>query len=555
MQDVITCSKEGPSERILRLRTRYQDEITTISIQRAQHFTEKWFETEKEDLPLGKRVALSMKNVYEHMDHHVDPDDRIAGYWTESFLGMPLDVERGVFNNVVKTELKKSNFIKFKIGSSLKTFGYLLKKGQLGNFLKNVKIMKSMGAMPINMSLQTMDEREINPYTIAPGERKILLEEILPRWKNKTIMDKLDAEIKKSDLIPGSILDFTMALPANTSKQTLMVSPCSTIARYQGHLINDFETVLNDGLLEMKKKVDNEKKKTTKKDDLDFLESVKIALEGIIIYAERLAESIERKMENENDPERKEILSRMLENCRRVPLHPPETFYQAVQSAWTVKVALELAHPVNLQCFGRMDQLLFPYYKKDIDQGLITPGEARELLEELLLKLMSLNIRPESNTLANFYHRYLGSTPVTIGGLKPDGTDGTNELTYLIIEAAQNARAVTNISLRVTGDTPDDALLVAADALYNGSSNISFFNDEIAVEAMKRFGFSTEDARDYAVMGCVELVSQGKTGGMSANAMLLCRLLDMTMRNGDALTMIGKIKGAGLKTGDPASFK
>ena len=102
---------------------------------------------------------------------------------------------------------------------------------------------------------------------------------------------------------------------------------------------------------------------------------------------------------------------------------------------------------------------------------------------------MSLNIRPESNTLGNFYHRYVGTSPITIGGLKIDNSDGTNELTFLFIEAAELSRAVTNIALRVSKNTPDELLITAAEILYKGSSNIAFFNDEINIEAMKRRNF------------------------------------------------------------------
>ena len=101
---------------------------------------------------------------------------------------------------------------------------------------------------------------------------------------------------------------------------------------------------------------------------------------------------------------------------------------------------------------------------------------------------------------------------------------------------------------------PDEVLLKAADILYQGSSNLSLFNDDINIEAMKKRGFSEEDARDYAIMGCVEMLCPGKTGGMSANALLLCRLLDLTMRNGNSQTIMGLLEDIGLKTGDPDSF-
>jgi len=167
---------------------------------------------------------------------------------------------------------------------------------------------------------------------------------------------------------------------------------------------------------------------------------------------------------------------------------------------------------------------------------------------------MSQNIRPESNILSGFYHRYLGSTPVTIGGVNADGTDATNELTYVFLDAAGRSRAVTNVSLRVHSGTPEELLMRAAEVMHEGCSNLSFFNDDVNVEAMQRRGFALPDARDYAVMGCVEMLSPGRTGGMSANALLLCRLLDIVLRNGDSQTLIAEIKDVGLKTGNPDSF-
>ena len=541
------------SQRIERLRNRYQKEIPKISIERAKYYTEKWFETASDGLPPNIRVALSMKHVYENMTHHVDPDDRIAGYWTEDFLGIPIDIERGLFNNVLRNELNKRSLLRFRIKSYFKTFWFLLKKRQLFTAIRNMRNTKE--SQPMNMGITPMDKREINPYTIKKTEKKVLLKNLLPQWKGKTIVDIIEKEVSKSGFISGNMLDFSSALPANNSKQILMISMCSNIAFPQGHVILDYETVINRGLNSLKLEVQELlKKKSISSDELNFLRSIDIALDGVIIFARRLAEKVEEQYKLENDEDRKKVLWLMLENCRNVPLNHPESFYQAVQSAWTIKTAVELAHPVNFHSFGRMDQIFYPYYKKDIEEGRITPDEARELLEELLLKVMSQNIRPESNMLANFYHRYLGSTPITIGGLKPDGTDGSNELTYLFLEAANNSRAVTNISLRVNRDTPDQVLLKAADILYEGSSNLSIFNDEINVEAMKLRGFTEEDSRNYAIMGCVEMLCPGKTGGMSATSLLLCRLLDMTMRNGDSQTMMGTIKNLGLKTGDPNTF-
>jgi pyruvate-formate lyase len=335
----------------------------------------------------------------------------------------------------------------------------------------------------------------------------------------------------------------------------MMLSTCATIATIQGHVILEYDRVLEKGLLAMREEIREAMQQGDGEgEEADFLRSLEIALEGVMIYSTRLAEKIQEEIARGPDPRRRATLEEMLARCRQVPLLPARSFEEAVQCLWTVKTAVELAHPVNLHCFGRLDQSLYPYYRKDLEEGRITREKARERLEELLLKIMSQNIRPESNLLGNFYHRYLGSSPVTVGGLRPDGEDGTNELTALFIEASHRSRAVTNMSVRVHEKTPDELLLQVADSLYEGTSSYSLFSDEINIEAMMRRGFSEADARDYAIMGCVETTCPGKTGHMSACALLLNRLLDMVLRNGDSAILAGTIHGEGPRTGDPDGF-
>jgi pyruvate-formate lyase len=543
-------------ERIARIRRRYQKGPAYISIERARYYTESWQETEGKDMPLPVRVALAMKNVYENMTLYLDPDDRIAGYWTEFFLGIPIDIERGVFNQVLENELDRNSMIYFRVRSLTKSLLYMIRKRALREFMKNQKILRASGPVPLNMGIKTMSERRINPFQINEEDRIYLKQKILPYWKGKTIVDHLEKELARSGLYSKDMHEFIMAIPGNTSRQVLMISICATIATLQGHVILDYEKVLEKGLRRMKKDVQD---KLSGNGELSgperiFLQSIETALDGVMIFSRRVAEKVKEQIESEVNPERKAELENMHAMCLKVPFEQAETFEQAVQSIWTVKTAVELAHPVNLHCFGRLDQNLYPYYKKDLEEGRINPENARELLEELLLKIMSQNIRPESNILANFYHRYLGSSPVTLGGLKRDGGDGTNDLTYLFIEAAARSRAITNIAIRVHPKTPDSLLFKLADALHDGNSSYALFNDAVNIEAMKRKGFAEPDARDYAIMGCVEMTCPGKTGSMSANALLLSRLLDITLRNGDSRTLAVTIKGEGLKTGDPDSF-
>ncbi len=543
------------SERIARMRHRYQTGPAFISVQRARYYTESWMETEGKGIALPVRVALAMKNVYRKMTHHVDPDDRIAGYWTEHFLGIPIDIERGVFNTVLETELTKRSMIRFRCGSMLKGLAYMLRKRLLLEFLRNQRIVRRSGETPLNMDFKTMCERSINPYQIRDDDRTLLLGSLLPFWKGKTTVDNVQAALTASGLYSKDMHDFVTAIPGNTSRQVIMIGAAASIASYQGHVILDYRPVLEHGLLEMHSQARKMLAQAgSEGPQRDFLESIAIALDGTVIFARRLIERLEAVLEETTDPGLRAAREEMLDVCRRVPLYPARTFREAVQALWTVKTAVELAHPVNLHCFGRLDQILHPYYERDVEAHRTSAEQARELLEELLLKTMSQNIRPESNLLSNFYHRFLGSSPVTLGGVSREGADCTNALTYLFVEAADRSRAVTNVSVRVHRNTPDELLDRIATSLERGASCFSLFNDEINIEAMKRRGFAEADARDYAVMGCVDLTCPGKTGSMSASALQLCKVLDVTLRSGDVRTLAGPLRNEGLSTGDPDTF-
>lgn len=559
MSPKIPDEADGSIDRIPRLRHRYQQGPATISVERARYFTESWRETKGRDIPQSLRVALAMRNVFEKMTIYLDPDDRIAGHWTEGFLGLPLPLERGEYNRVLAAELTKKDMVLARARSMLRGVSYMVRKGALGDFVRNQRIGRSSGRSPLNMDFKTMSEREINPFQIADTDRRELLDELLPYWEGGggSLADRLEEELIASDLYSRDMHDFAVALTGNTSRQVFMLSTIATIATIQGHVILDYSGVLQQGLKAMRDEVEARRSAGGGLDeDRDaFLESLSLALEGVMTFARRLADRIEGELETTTDPERRSMLSSLLETCRWVPEKPARTFTEAVQALWTVKTAVEMAHPINLHCFGRLDQILFPYYQADLDAGRIDRDDALELLEELLLKIMSQNIRPESNLLSNFYHRFLGSSPVTLSGTRPDGGDGTNEVTYLFLEAAHRSRAVTNIAVRINPDTPDELLQTVAQYLREGTSSFSLFNDETHIEAMERRGFSEEDARDYALMGCVEATSPGRTGSMSANALLLTRLLDVTLRNGDSAVLAGTLHGEGLSTGDPDRFE
>jgi pyruvate-formate lyase len=547
--------RDDASERIKRLRKRYLDEKVWISIERAKYYTETWRETENTALSAAVRVALAMKNVFEKMTHHIDPDDRLAGGWTEFFLGTPISIEIGLFNEVLAVELNKWTMLSHQVKSNARFAAFMLRRHGPVGFYKTLQETRKVGAAMPSIGLKTMEERKINPYAIRSDDKKCLLDELLPYWRKRNMASRIAQATVDANLFSGDMHTFAAALPATTSHVNTFISTGAVIGTYQGHLVLDYEQAVRRGLLAMREDV-REAASDAHLDEQqrDFLQSLEIAFDGVIIFSQRLAEKLQEIFETSRDPEQKQILSQMLNICRKVPLYPAKNFYEAVQSFWTVKVATELANITNVHSAGRLDQVFFPYYQQDIAAGRITREQARELLEELLLKIMTHNMRPESNFVSEFYQRYEGSAPVTLGGLIREGADATNYLTYLFIEAAERSKSAVNVVVRFHKDSPEDLYLAVAEVLYHGTSSISDKSDEICIEAMKRRGFTEEDARDYAITGCVDLLAPGKTGGIGFAAILLSRVLDITLRNGDSRTLVGTIKDVGIKTGDPAAF-
>ena len=443
--------QSGASARIARLQLRYVQEVPFISIERARYYTESWKATENEGLALSVRVALAMKNVYENMSVHIDADDRIAGTWTEFFLGVPIDIERGLFNGVFEVELSRAAMIKYILLSNMRFVSYSIRKYGLSALWNTLRESKAVGAAMPTIGTTTMDRRAVNRYRIRGGDKKVLLDRLLPFWKGKTIAEQLTKRLKDAGVYSGDMEGFFYALPSTTCKKETIFSTGAAMGTWQGHLIIDHETPIAQGLLAMREDVRRRIAQNADGDRgrRDFLESVEIALSGVIIYAERLAKRVKEEAEREADPERKKILREMYDVCSVVPLHPATNLREAVQSYWTVKSAVELALPFNVHAPGRIDQYFYPFYKKDIDRGEITPDQTRELFEELLLKVMTHNMRPDSNYNGAFGQRYEGSEPVTLAGLTPNGADATNELTYLILDAAHRSKTALNIVVRI----------------------------------------------------------------------------------------------------------
>jgi len=318
---------------------------------------------------------------------------------------------------------------------------------------------------------------------------------------------------------------------------------------HYGHNIHAFEKVLRKGFLGIKKDAEERLARLdlTEPEELKkvpFLEGVVIAMEAAAEVGERYAARARELAEKEEDAGRKADLLKIAEVCDWVPANPARTFHEAVQSYYFAWALLFLEVPYDLGFSqGRVDQYLYPYYERDVREGRITNEEVQELIDCYILKV-------------NF-EGHAGS--IGVGGVKPDGNDATNELSYMLIEGMMHTRLVSPyFALLVHSKTPDDLLIRACQLCALGSGHPQFLNSDVMVaQALARGDMggpmvTLADARSAANVGCLELVIPGKDSGyIYYDGSNLASLMELVLTNG-ARRSDGKKLGA--ETGDPRQF-
>ena len=280
----------------------------------------------------------------------------------------------------------------------------------------------------------------------------------------------------------------------------------------------------------------------------DFLTAIVLSLNAVVRFAQRFATLAEEQAAREGNPDRKKELETIAAICRRVPAHPARTFHEAIQAVWFTFLMI---NPSTTAALGRMDQYLYPFYQKDVTEGRLTPEGALELLQCLRIKDMELNRvsgkanRQKNAGLAKWHN-------CTIGGQTADGDDATNELTYLILEAAQRCPTPHHtITLRVHEKAPERLLLQAIETVKKGIGMPAFVGDRSYIEFLRREGVPLPVAREYAICGCLDVALVGESRIAAYPMFVVPMVLEITLNNGvDPKTG----KKIGLETGDPAGF-
>lgn len=284
------------------------------------------------------------------------------------------------------------------------------------------------------------------------------------------------------------------------------------------------------------------------------LRAMDLAAGAVIRFAERHAEAALDVAAHHANPKRREELQRIAEVCRRVPAHAPRDFWEALQAYWFVHLGVvsEL-NTWDSFCPGRLDQHLYPFFKHDLESGELTREDARELLQCLWVKFNNQPAPPKVGVTAAESGTYTDFANINNGGLKPDGSDGVNDLTYLILDVIDEMRLLQPSSnLQLSKKSPDRFLKRGLEIVRKGWGQPSIFNADAVVEELIRQGKSIEDARCGGTSGCVETGTFGKEAYILTGYFNLPKVLEITLNNGtDPRTG----KTIGVETGDPRGFQ
>jgi formate C-acetyltransferase len=397
----------------------------------------------------------------------------------------------------------------------------------------------------VEQELDSFWTRTVDKFKVRKEVKEKLNKEVFSYWRNKTI------EAQAFEFVPEETKRaWKIEYP--------IFSPELYLRNAVGHLVPGYEIVLKEGYKGIVKKVKQ------KIDELDlaepsslnkkkFYEAVIIACEGAIIFAKRFSCLAAEMAKIEKDEKRKKELERIALICERVPAKPARNLHEALQSFWFEQLILQLEVDGLAISTERFDKLMYPFYKKDIGEGILTKEKAQELLECLWIKFFEI-MKVYDLQNATYFSGYSIGQMLTIGGVDSNGRDDTNELSFLCVEVENNIRLTQpNLAVRINKNTPDEFLLRVCEHISVGTGKPSLFNDETIIPALLNRGIKLDEVRNYSLIGCVEASPPGcYYGWTNASMFNLAKCLELTLNNGKCRFTGTQI---GPKTGESRKFK
>ena len=439
-----------------------------------------WTESQKQTqgMPQVIRNALALKNVLAKMSVAIREDELIVGSRTSKLRGSPLFPET-----------------------------------------------KSLS---IEAQLDAYDSRPVQPFAISEADKRAL-RKILPCWRGKSAWDRA------FELMPPE-------LQLEVHKFNFTVE--AEFANGIGHFIVGNPNLLKKGFALIGQDAAHKLAATPEAgpEQKAFWEAVVITSDAAIAFARRYSALARGLAGSEPDPERKAELLGIAEACERAPEYQPRNFREAVQAVWFNQLICQIECGGFAISPGRLDQLLYPFYRRDLAEVKISPDRAQELIECLYVKMSEV-----VNALDTILLPVTSGPPIaqslTVGGTDPNGNDATNELSHLFVAALDSIRTVwPNLAVRFHPGTPAEFTGRVCQAVAGGTM-MALFNDEVIVPSLLASGISKQEAYDYAIVGCVEPSTSGGTfASTDSNLVNVARCLEMALNDGDGMDLLADRK-------------
>lgn len=391
--------------------------------------------------------------------------------------------------------------------------------------------------------LHTLNTRELQPYRISQEDIDTYEREVIPYWEGRTQRERIFSHVSKDWEEAYHAGVFTEFMEQRAGGHTSMDGKM-----YQRGLL-DCKALIAKTIAELD--FINDPEATDKQQELQAMD---ISCDAAILFAERHADLAEKMAAETDNPQRKAELLKIADVCRWVPAHAPRDMQEAIQMYWFVHLGT-VTELNGWDCMnpGHIDQHLYPFYQKGLEEGTMTREKAKELISCFWIKFNNQPAPPKVGITALESGTYNDFTNINIGGIDKYGNDAVNELSYVILEVQEELHELQpGLSIHVSKVTPDEFVMAGARVIRQGHGYPSCFNPDTYTQELVRQGKTLEDANEGGCSGCIEVGAFGKEAYILTGYLNTPKIFEITLNNGiDPVTG----KKLGLETGDPRNFK
>ncbi|HPE75581.1 MAG TPA: glycyl radical protein [Draconibacterium sp.] len=501
-----------------------------------------------------ERPASAEGNFYHSSKANIGPgmNDRIQRLRKQSVETQEsLSIERALITTRFYREnhgkysepvMRALNFLEICKQKSIYIGAGELIVGERGPAPKSVPTFPELTCHSVE-DFHVLNSRDQQRYTISQEDIDIYEREVIPYWSGRTMRERIFRHVPT---------EWKAAYEAGVFTEFME-------QRAPGHTALDGK-IYKKGMLDFKKEIQNRIQNLDFLNDpeatekLEELQAMDISCDAVIVFAERHADLAEETAATETNEKRKKELLKIAEVCRWVPANAPRNLREAIQMYWFVHLGtITELNGWDAMNPGHFDQHLTPFYEKEIAAGTLTHEEAKELISCFWIKVNNHPAPPKVGITARESGTFNDFTNINLGGLKPDGTDGVSEVSYLMLEIIEELHILQpGNSVHISKKTPDKFLNGAGHLIRQGHGYPSVFNPDIYVQELVRQGKSLQDALEGGCSGCIEVGAFGKEAYLLTGYLNVPKILEITLNNGiDPLTS----KVAGIKTGDPSTFQ